>query len=115
VKSTAAVLLVTLLGGCGHASSTAPAPSTAGAAAGEQAPEPKRLPTGDGASGLVTTTPAGLLVPGGEAQIRGRLVAKGFLARGASASAAEGLRRFQEANGLPATGLESREDLSTIA
>jgi hypothetical protein len=56
----------------------------------------------------LATAPAGLLAPGAEEKIRDRLVAEGFLADDAKRSDAamsEGLRRFQRARDLPATGV----------
>jgi hypothetical protein len=59
----------------------------------------------------VATAPEALLAPGAEDKIRERLSAQGFLkddAKGSEGSMREGIRRFQEAHDLPATGVADR-------
>ncbi|HEY5452318.1 MAG TPA: peptidoglycan-binding domain-containing protein [Polyangia bacterium] len=56
----------------------------------------------------LATSPAGLLAPGADEKIHDRLVAEGFLdddAKRSDAATSEGLRRFQRAHDLPATGI----------
>ncbi len=56
----------------------------------------------------LATAPAGLLAPGAGEKIHDRLVAEGFLnddAKRSEAATSEGLRRFQRAHDLPATGI----------
>ena len=65
----------------------------------------------------VATTPGGLLVPGAEDKIRERLVVGGFLdrdARSSDAAMREGLKQFQRAKDLPATGVPDHETVKRL-
>src|SRR4029079_17837352 len=88
---------------------TKPAPIGAGPREGKQ---------GGGKHGGVplATAPEALLAPGAEKKIRERLAADGFLARDADSDAAtrEGLRRFQRAKDLPATGVADQETVRRL-
>ncbi|HEY7372565.1 MAG TPA: peptidoglycan-binding domain-containing protein [Polyangia bacterium] len=87
------------------AKATKPAPAGAGSRAGEER-----------AGVPLATAPEGLLAPGAEKKIRERLAADGFLARDADSDAAtrEGLRRFQRAKDLPATGVADQETVRRL-
>ncbi len=63
----------------------------------------------------MATAPEALLAPGADHEIRQRLVAGGFLARDASdAATREGIRRFQRAQDLPATGVPDAETVKRL-
>lgn len=65
----------------------------------------------------LATAPAGLLAPGAEKKIRDRLVAEGFLADDAKrpeGAMSEGLRRFQRARDLPATGVPDDQTVKDL-
>jgi len=65
----------------------------------------------------VATAPDALLKPGADDKIRERLGAGGFLPRDAKASEGsmrDGLRRFQKANDLPATGVPDHETVKKL-
>lgn len=97
-------------GGTEEAKATKPEPKSSGSReAGE--------PGGGKRSGVpLATAPEALLAPGAEKKIRERLVAGGFLARDAESDAAtrEGLRRFQRAKDLPATGVADQETVRRL-
>jgi putative peptidoglycan binding protein len=81
------------------------------------APHEAREQSGGNSGGVpLATAPAGLLAPGAEKKIRERLAADGFLARDADSDAAmrEGLRRFQRAKDLPATGVADQETVRKL-
>jgi hypothetical protein len=97
--------------GCGHATTTEPAPSSAGS---ERAPRPKKAQARNEHE-LVSPRPDDLLAPGAEAEIRDKLKAAGFLgASEAKVSLTEGLRRFQAARDLPATGVPDHETVRKL-
>ena len=65
----------------------------------------------------VATAPEALLAPGAEDKIRERLVAGGFLATDADKSNGAtrgGIRRFQKAQDLPATGVPDAETVKRL-
>jgi hypothetical protein len=65
----------------------------------------------------LATAPAGLLAPGADQKICDRLVAEGFLADDAKRSdgaMSEGLRRFQRARDLPATGVPDDQTVKDL-
>jgi hypothetical protein len=107
MRTIARIALCALfVGGCGHAKTTdaerqEPAPE-------KKSSEPRRaVEKQDPEAMPVASSPEGLLAPGGEEQIRQKLAAGGYLKGGPGAksgSTREGIRRFQEANDLPATG-----------
>jgi putative peptidoglycan binding protein len=75
------------------------------------------LHPGDRDAVPVATAPGALLKPGAEDKIREQLVAAGFLARDGKASDAsmrEGLRDFQRAKDLPATGMPDHETVKRL-
>jgi hypothetical protein len=75
----------------------------------------KPAPSGDPNEVPVATGPEALLTPGADHEIRQRLVAGGFLARDASdAATREGIRRFQRAQDLPATGVPDAETVKRL-
>jgi hypothetical protein len=108
MTTRAPLLVVLLVGlgwiGCGHAKRTDAGDDVP---AKPQAPETKDRPgaTGAGAPRAkpsevpVASSPAGLLKPGAEEKIRDELSARGF-----EGSLRAGLKRFQAAHDLPATG-----------
>jgi hypothetical protein len=121
-------VVVALAGGCAHSKVTDDGTSkeTKKEEAKETKPRvaPERrakqgseLHPGDRAATPVATAPAGLLVPGADEKIRERLVAGGFLPRDAKSSDAamrEGLKRFQRAKDLPATGVPDHETVKRL-
>jgi hypothetical protein len=75
----------------------------------------KAAPARDPDAVPVATAPEALLAPGADHEIRQRLVAGGFLARDASdAATREGIRRFQRAQDLPATGVPDAETVKRL-
>jgi Putative peptidoglycan binding domain len=87
------------------------------AAPERHAKQGSELHPGDRDATPVATAPAGLLVPGAADKIRERLVAGGFLPRDAKSSDAamrEGLKRFQRAKDLPATGVPDHETVKRL-
>jgi pyruvate/2-oxoglutarate dehydrogenase complex dihydrolipoamide acyltransferase (E2) component len=115
MKKTSAriALLALFVGGCGHAKKTdAEEPKQATEKTEEKTEqktsEPRRVKEKqDPAAVPVASSPEGLLAPGAEEQIREKLAAGDYLKGGSGAksgSTREGIRRFQEANDLPATG-----------
>jgi peptidoglycan hydrolase-like protein with peptidoglycan-binding domain len=65
----------------------------------------------------VATAPAGLLAPGAEVKIRDRLAAQGYVpddAKRSDAAMKEGIRRFQRAHDLPATGIPDHETVKDL-
>ena len=75
-----------------------------GSASAEPASKPGDVP--------VSTSPAGLLAPGADDKIRDKLAAAGFAADGKSTK--EAMRRFQQANDLPATGSPDHETVKKL-
>jgi peptidoglycan hydrolase-like protein with peptidoglycan-binding domain len=77
----------------------------------------KAAPAGDPGAVPVASAPEALLAPGADHEIRQRLVAGGFLAGDAGPSDAatrEGIRRFQRAQDLPATGVPDAETVKRL-
>jgi hypothetical protein len=113
--AAALALLVSLTLGCGHATTTEPAPSSA---ASKPAPRPEpRQKTARARSEheLVSPRPDNLLAPGAEEEIRNKLKTAGFLGAGdAKVSLTDGLRRFQAARDLPATGVADHETVRKL-
>ena len=123
-------IAIALAGGCAHTKVTDD--GTSKEAKQEQAKESKpraapeerahakqasELHPGNRDAVPVATTPGALLVPGAEDKIRERLVAGGFLARDAKSSDAamrEGLKQFQRAKDLPATGVPDHETIKRL-
>jgi peptidoglycan hydrolase-like protein with peptidoglycan-binding domain len=109
-------LVVAIAGGCGHAKTTDAQREKAEAETEEAAPE--KAPAKKEKSGApakkqdpeavpVAGSPEGLLAPGADEEIREKLAAGGYLKDGSDGkpgSTREGIRRFQKANDLPATG-----------
>jgi hypothetical protein len=65
----------------------------------------------------VATRPEALLAPGADNDIRDKLAERGFLKEGAGTSQSatrEGLRRFQRAEDLPATGVADQETVKRL-
>lgn len=76
-----------------------------------------QLHPGDRKATPVATAPEGLLAPGAEKKIRERLADDGFIAKDADSNDAamrEGLRRFQTAHDLPATGMPDQETVKRL-
>jgi len=97
-------------GGTEEAKATKPEPTRRG-------PRESREQGGGTHGGVpLATAPGALLAPGAEKKIRERLAADGFLARDAESDAAmgEGLRRFQRAKDLPATGVADQETVRRL-
>lgn len=112
-------LVVALLASCSHATTTdggKPAKEAAPEAKEEtgtkKAPAPARAPASKPEDVPVSTSPAGLLAPGADDKIRDKLAAAGFAADGKSMKG--GLRRFQRANDLPATGIPDHETVKKL-
>ena len=88
--------------------------ATAKPRASSQKPH-KPAPARDPDAVPVASAPEALLAPGADHEIRQRLVAGGFLARDASdAATSEGIRRFQRAQDLPATGVPDAETVKRL-
>jgi hypothetical protein len=128
-----AVLASALAGGCAHTKST-----DEGAAARDEQdqkeagkttkPESRRTGgtgaheaggqgAGKHATVPVASAPEALLAPGAEKKIREKLAADGFMGRDAETSDAsmrEGIRRFQRAKDLPATGVADQETVKRL-
>jgi len=65
----------------------------------------------------VATRPEALLAPGADHDIRDKLAERGFLKEGAATSQSstrEGIRRFQHAEDLPATGIADQETVKRL-
>ena len=65
----------------------------------------------------VATAPEALLAPGADEEIRDKLVARGFLdadAKPSHGTAREGIRRFQQAQDLPDTGIPDQETVKRL-
>lgn len=65
----------------------------------------------------VATRPEALLAPGADNDIRDKLAERGFLKEGAGSSQSstrEGIRRFQRAEDLPATGIADQETVKRL-
>jgi hypothetical protein len=121
------VVAFALAAGCAHTKTTDDgiAAKGEGQKKEQQAEEAKPRPSsqkphkpassGDPDAVPVATAPEALLAPGAEHEIRQRLVAGGFLARDASdAATREGVRRFQRAQDLPATGVPDAETVKRL-
>jgi hypothetical protein len=117
MKRAALSLVIALpLVGCGHAKTTEkppekpPAEEGAAPDAGERAKppvaHPKKTP--------VVESPNDLLAPGGEDEIRTKLVDGGYLEDAHSKSLEAGLRKFQSAKDLPATGVPDHETVRRL-
>lgn len=116
MKLAALCLLSTLpLAGCGHTKTVAkPAeepPSEEGSGPPPRtekppSPHPKKTP--------VVENPNDLLNPGAEDQIRTRLVEGGYLDDPKAKSLEAGLRKFQSAKDLPATGVPDHETVRRL-
>ena len=116
-----------LAAGCAHTKTTDDGTASKGEDqkkeqhAEEAKPRPsqprKAAPAGDPGAVPVATAPEALLAPGADHEIRQRLVAGGFLAGDAGPSDAatrEGIRRFQRAQDLPATGVPDAETVKRL-
>jgi hypothetical protein len=127
-KSIVIVGLV-LAGACAHTKSTDDGTEKKAEQGGEEkagksgpvSPGPgsrgSELHPGDKKAVPVATSPKALLAPGADDEIRERLEAEGFLAADAKPSDAamrEGLRRFQRAKDLPATGTPDHETVKRL-
>ena len=127
-RSLPLAVVLALAGGCAHTTVTDDGTNKqtkkdeAKAAKPRAAPEGGRkqaseLHPGNPDAVPVATAPGALLVPGAEEKIRERLVAAGFLAgdaKSSDASMREGLRRFQRAKDLPATGIADHETVKRL-
>ena len=127
-RSGIVAIAVALACGCGHAKSTdkgtseAPPQEEAKQAKPRAASEGHAKQHGDAHAGKrddvpVSTTPGGLLAPGAEDKIRERLAADGFLpgdGKSSEAAQREGLKRFQRAKDLPATGVPDHETVKRL-
>lgn len=83
-----------------------PGASSGGAAAKRDNPaETKGIP--------VAASPEGLLAPGAEDQIRGKLADGGYLDR-KDGSVDAGLRKFQKAKDLPETGIPDHQTIKAL-
>ena len=125
-----ALLLGTL--GCGHAKTTDATSPSAPEKAEERTPpadHPDRVSgghaSGEGAAkrdnpaetkGIpVASSPAGLLAPGAESQIRDKLSDAGYLdKKDEHTSLDAGLRKFQKAHDLPETGIPDHKTVSAL-
>jgi hypothetical protein len=116
-----AAVLLAALAGCSHAKTTdAGKPEKQSESGGESKPaaeERKRAPRAEPAASKpgdvpVATSPAGLLAPGADDKIRDRLAERGFASEGKSTK--EAMRRFQQANDLPATGVPDHETVKKL-
>ena len=111
-------LAVIALAGCGHAKTTDEGKPAAAAESKAQANKPERAPprvpelASKPEDVPVSTSPAGLLLPGADDKIRDKLASAGFTADGKSTK--DALRRFQRANDLPATGIPDHETVKKL-
>jgi hypothetical protein len=109
----AALFLVTALG-CAHAKTTDGEPKSPEAS---QPSEPSgttnELPRKPGHP-PVATHADDLLKPGAEEKIRRKLAAGGYLSGGADAPLADGVRKFQAAHDMPATGVPDHETVRRL-
>jgi hypothetical protein len=65
----------------------------------------------------VASSPGGLLAPGADGKIRERLAVEGFLdddAKRTDGAMSDGLRRFQRAHDLPATGIPDHQTVKDL-
>jgi putative peptidoglycan binding protein len=125
-RARVAALLLALAGGglaCAHAKTTeAEQPQSAQksppAAEDHSAKRAAAEPASKSPTAIpVVGAPEGLLEPGAEPKIRDKLAAGGFLGQGGDdhdASLREGLRRFQRAHDLPATGTPDHETVKKL-
>ena len=126
------LVLATALAGCAHTKSTDKGAESqdqdakkADAKTETAKPESAgRVARKSGAGGAderdsvpIASAPEGLLAPGAEKKIREKLAAGDFIARDAEPSDAamrEGLRKFQRAKDLPATGVPDHETVKRL-
>jgi|KBSMisStaDraftv2_1062788.scaffolds.fasta_scaffold1031347_2 peptidoglycan hydrolase-like protein with peptidoglycan-binding domain len=110
--------------GCTHAKTTdqetaTPAKEEAKAPEARDRARPRARPAHRDPSEIpVATSAHGLLTPGAERQIRDKLVARGFMEAPAEGAPPPSLRaplkRFQNANDLPATGTPDAETIRKL-
>jgi hypothetical protein len=115
--------------GCGHAHTTDVNSPSAPEKAEERTPpadHPDRVPGASGGdhakrspaetTGIpVASSPEGLLAPGAEDQIRGKLADGGYLDKNDQhASLDAGLRKFQKARDLPETGIPDHQTVQAL-
>lgn len=102
----------TLLG-CGHAKTTAKPPVEERTPPTDESESAKPPPAHPHETPVVED-PTNLLAPGGEAEIRKKLVEGGYLDDSGSRSLEGGLRKFQSAKDLPATGIPDHETVRRL-
>jgi len=112
MKRAALCLVAALpLAACGHTKTT------------EKSPVEERTPPTDESTKSppahphkmpVVESPNDLLAPGGEAEIRKKLVEGGYLDDSGAKSLEGGLRKFQAAKDLPATGVPDHETVRRL-
>jgi hypothetical protein len=110
-----------LLLGCGHTHTTEkPASEKPADDEGENKTPPSdkheshKAPSAHPAKTPVVESPEALLAPGGEDEIREKLVAGGYLADPHAKSLEGGLRKFQSAKDLPVTGIPDHETVRRL-
>ena len=113
----AAVCLIAFvsLAGCGHTHTTEKPTGGADAGtpppAGEESPKPRPAHP---AKTPVVEDPGSLLAPGGDEQIRTKLVDGGYLDDSHARSIEGALRKFQSAKDLPVTGIADHETVRRL-
>jgi len=114
-----ALLAVALLG-CAHTKTTdlneVSEPPKGSSPPTDQPPPHVAGPAGSGAetTGIpVASSPEGLLAPGGEQQIRDKLIDGGYLQKG-DTSVEAGLRKLQKARDLPETGMPDHQTVKAL-
>ncbi|HEY6475793.1 MAG TPA: peptidoglycan-binding domain-containing protein [Polyangia bacterium] len=109
-------LSIVLLVGCGHTHTT----EKPAADDGENQTPPSdrhgshKAPVAHPAKTPVVESPEALLAPGGEDEIRKKLVAGGYLEDADAKSLEGGLRKFQSAKDLPVTGIADHETVRRL-
>jgi len=109
----AAILTLSLGASCAHTKNTdsgdTKAEDNAGTNPNLHPGHPEEVP--------VATRPEALLAPGADHDIRDKLAERGFMKEGAGSSQSstrEGIRRFQRAEDLPATGIADQETVKRL-
>jgi hypothetical protein len=98
---------------CGHTKTTEKPPAEEEEAA-PKAHESAKPPPAHPKKTPVVESPGELLAPGGEDQIRTKLVDGGYLDDAHSKSLEGGLRKFQSAKDLPVTGVPDHETVRRL-